>query len=76
MRVLKPSGVGQMQAGGGKVHEALIHSRLMHTAHSTQHTCTCTQHTCTCTQHTAKTRDDFVSSGFSIDSLMNLQLAT
>ena len=48
MRVLKPSGVGQMQAGGGKVHEALIHSRLMHTAHSipahsTQHTCTCTQ---------------------------------
>ena len=74
MRVLKPSGVGQMQAGGGKVHEALIHSRLMHTAHSIPaHS---TQHTCTCTQHTAKTRDDFVSPGSSIDSLMNLQLAT
>ena len=74
MRVLKPSGVGQMQAGGGKVHEALIHSRLMHTAHSTHHTCT--QHTAYLHMHTAKTRDDFVSSGFSIDSLMNLQLAT
>ena len=31
VKQIKQSGVGQIQGGGGKVHEALIHSRLMHT---------------------------------------------